>query len=83
MVSSKLGGDGSACEVLVLVELGGPVLEEVCHFSLSFLAVGDVDILEPLSSVLSTFYYGNLTYPSRGPPKLGFLSTVPPDADVG
>jgi hypothetical protein len=31
--------------------------------------------------VLASFYYGNLTYPSTDPPKIGFLSTVPPDAD--
>ncbi|KAF8876948.1 aspartic peptidase domain-containing protein [Infundibulicybe gibba] len=33
-----------------------------------------------LKSVLSAFYYGNLSYPSRDPPRIGFLSTVPPDA---
>jgi hypothetical protein len=31
--------------------------------------------------VLASFYYGNLTYPSTDPPKIGFLSTVPSDAD--
>jgi hypothetical protein len=31
-------------------------------------------------STLATFYYGNLSYPSQDPPKLGFLSTVPSDA---
>ncbi|KAI3607677.1 hypothetical protein WG66_005018 [Moniliophthora roreri] len=34
-----------------------------------------------LKSVLSSYYYGNLTHPSHGPPRLGFLSTVPPDAN--
>ncbi|RDB16465.1 Pepsin A [Hypsizygus marmoreus] len=34
-----------------------------------------------LKSVLSTFHYGNLTYPSHDPPRMGFLSTVPADAD--
>ncbi|KAF8885385.1 aspartic peptidase domain-containing protein [Gymnopilus junonius] len=33
-----------------------------------------------LKSVLSAFYYGNLTYPTHDPPKMGFLSTVPSDA---
>jgi hypothetical protein len=33
-----------------------------------------------ISSTLTTYYYGNLTYPSQDPPKLGFLSTVPSDA---
>ena len=31
-------------------------------------------------STLTTCYYGNLTYPSKDPPKMGFLSTVPSDA---
>ncbi|PPR00690.1 hypothetical protein CVT24_000978 [Panaeolus cyanescens] len=34
-----------------------------------------------LKSVISAYYFGNLTYPSQDPPKMGFLSTVPPDAD--
>ncbi|KAL0071099.1 hypothetical protein AAF712_001657 [Marasmius tenuissimus] len=34
-----------------------------------------------LKSVLSSYYYGNLTHPSQDPPRLGFLSTVPSDAD--
>ncbi|KDR79313.1 hypothetical protein GALMADRAFT_243260 [Galerina marginata CBS 339.88] len=33
-----------------------------------------------LKGVLSSYYFGNLTYPSRDPPKMGFLSTVPSDA---
>ncbi|KAA1478680.1 acid protease [Dentipellis sp. KUC8613] len=33
-----------------------------------------------LKGVLAAFYYGNLTYPSQDPPRMGFLSTVPPDA---
>ncbi|KAF8962099.1 aspartic peptidase domain-containing protein [Flammula alnicola] len=33
-----------------------------------------------LKGVLSSYYYGNLTYPSVDPPKMGFLSTVPTDA---
>ena len=33
-----------------------------------------------LCSTLATFYYGNMSYPSKDPPKLGFLSTVPSDA---
>lgn len=30
--------------------------------------------------VLSAYYFGNITYPSRDPPKVGFLSTVPNNA---
>ncbi|TFY53270.1 hypothetical protein EVG20_g10194 [Dentipellis fragilis] len=33
-----------------------------------------------LKGVLAAFYYGNLTYPSQDSPRMGFLSTVPPDA---
>ncbi|KAF8154491.1 aspartic peptidase domain-containing protein [Crassisporium funariophilum] len=33
-----------------------------------------------LKSVLTSYYYGNLSYPSRDPPRMGFLSTVPTDA---
>ncbi|KAI0029598.1 aspartic peptidase domain-containing protein [Vararia minispora EC-137] len=35
-----------------------------------------------LKGVLAAFYYGNLTYPSRDPPRVGLLSTVPTDADA-
>ncbi|KAF8066553.1 aspartic peptidase domain-containing protein [Lyophyllum atratum] len=34
-----------------------------------------------LKSVLASYHYGNLTHPSRDPPRMGFLSTVPSDAD--
>ena len=34
-----------------------------------------------VNSVLAAFYYGNITHPSRDPPKMGFLSTVPQDAE--
>ncbi|KAF5309822.1 hypothetical protein D9619_010300 [Psilocybe cf. subviscida] len=33
-----------------------------------------------LKGVVSTYYYGNLTHPSRDQPKMGFFSTVPRDA---
>ncbi len=29
---------------------------------------------------MATFYYGNITYPSQDSPRIGFMSTVPPDA---
>lgn len=32
-------------------------------------------------SVVSAYYFGNITYPSRDPPRMGFLSTVPSDAN--
>jgi hypothetical protein len=34
----------------------------------------------PLRAVTS-FYYGNLTYPSQDPPRMGFVSTVPDNAN--
>lgn len=33
-----------------------------------------------MRSVLSSYYYGNLSLPSVDAPKMGFLSTVPSDA---
>lgn len=32
------------------------------------------------TSVFVAFYYGNLTHPSQDQPRVGLLSTVPPDA---
>ena len=32
-----------------------------------------------VNSLLAAVYYGNITYPSHDPPKMGFLSTVPQD----
>ncbi|GJJ10881.1 hypothetical protein Clacol_005109 [Clathrus columnatus] len=32
-------------------------------------------------STIVSFYFGNLTHPSVDPPRIGFLSTVPPNAD--
>jgi len=34
-----------------------------------------------LKSVIASFYYGNLTYPSQDPPRMGFISTVPENAN--
>ncbi|KAF5353671.1 hypothetical protein D9758_008648 [Tetrapyrgos nigripes] len=34
-----------------------------------------------LKSVLTSFHYGNISHPSQDPPRIGFLSTVPPDSD--
>jgi len=34
-----------------------------------------------LKSVLSAYYYGNITYPSSDPARMGFKSTVPPNAN--
>jgi phytepsin len=32
-----------------------------------------------IKGVLASFYYGNITYPSADPPRIGLLSTVPAD----
>ena len=32
------------------------------------------------TSVIVAFYYGNITHPSQDQPRVGLLSTVPPDA---
>jgi len=34
-----------------------------------------------LKSAVTSFYYGNLTYPSQDPPRMGFVSTVPDNAN--
>ncbi|KAJ2930718.1 hypothetical protein H1R20_g1743, partial [Candolleomyces eurysporus] len=34
-----------------------------------------------INSVLSAYHFGNITYPSMDPPRMGFLSTVPPNAN--
>ncbi|CAA7270331.1 unnamed protein product [Cyclocybe aegerita] len=34
-----------------------------------------------LKGVLSSYYFGNLTYPSQDQPRIGFLSTVPSNAN--
>jgi hypothetical protein len=36
----------------------------------------------PFYRVLASFYYGNLSYPSQDPPRIGLLSTVPSNADA-
>ncbi|KAF7970144.1 hypothetical protein HWV62_24920 [Athelia sp. TMB] len=35
-----------------------------------------------LKSVLTSFYYGNISYPSQDPARIGLLSTVPSDASA-
>ena len=35
-----------------------------------------------MNSNLVAFYYGNLTHPSADPPRIGFLSMVPDNANV-
>jgi phytepsin len=62
--------------------LGIPFLKRLDDFY-SFVSSFNVLMQNILwgSSVLTSFYYGNLTHPSQDPPRVGFLSTVPRDAD--
>ncbi|KAG6872207.1 hypothetical protein C0995_011970 [Termitomyces sp. Mi166 len=56
--------------------LGDPFLKRYalrCRFTSTRLSLNAF-------SVIASFHYGNLTYPSVDPPSMGFLSTVPPDA---
>lgn len=41
----------------------------------------DPPLMAWFSSVLSAYHYGNLSYPSQDPGRIGLLSTVPEDAD--
>jgi len=43
-------------------------------------AIDEIDIY--LCSNLVAFHYGNLTHPSVDPPRIGFLSMVPNNADA-
>ena len=64
------------------MEFGDSFSEEVCFSSsVSFCFVLSLVRFFFFSfSTFTTYYYGNLSYPSQDPPKLGFLSTVPSDA---
>lgn len=61
--------------------LGIPFLKRFAFFVCSWLrrrlADKEVDY-----SVLAAYHFGNLTYPSQDPPRMGFLSTVPDNADA-
>ncbi|KAJ7195986.1 aspartic peptidase domain-containing protein [Mycena rebaudengoi] len=56
-----------------VVETDAPMEDEGYQYSWS---LGDPF----LKGVLAAFYYGNITYPSHDPPRIGLLSTVPDDA---
>ncbi|KAF7369314.1 Peptidase A1 domain-containing protein [Mycena venus] len=64
-------GNLSECSANV-VETDAPVEGQGYQYSWS---LGDPF----LKGVLASFYYGNITYPSVDPPRIGFLSTVPAD----
>ncbi|KAJ6607703.1 aspartic peptidase domain-containing protein [Mycena sp. CBHHK59/15] len=71
-ISQAFDGEVTDC-VANVVETDSPVEGQGYQYSWS---LGDPF----LKSVLASFYYGNITYPSHDPPRIGLLSTVPSDA---
>ncbi|KAJ7256203.1 aspartic peptidase domain-containing protein [Mycena haematopus] len=69
--SQAFDGEMSECSANV-VETDAPVAGKGYQYSWS---LGDPFI----KGVLASFYYGNITYPSADPPRIGLLSTVPAD----
>ncbi|KII85648.1 hypothetical protein PLICRDRAFT_126387 [Plicaturopsis crispa FD-325 SS-3] len=72
LVSQAFEGDAADC-VANIVKTDVPVEGKGYLYSWS---LGDPF----LKSVLASFYYGNITYPSRDPPRIGFLSTAAADS---
>jgi len=52
----------------------------VTHFSNRKQPADLIAVTYTPTSVIVAFYYGNLTHPSQDEPRVGLLSTVPPDA---
>lgn len=50
-------------------------ISQIVSRTLDLIAVTNIP-----TSVFVAFYYGNLTHPSQDQPRVGLLSTVPPDA---
>lgn len=50
-------------------------ISQIVSRTADLIAVADTP-----TSVFVAFYYGNLTHPSQDQPRVGLLSTVPPDA---
>ncbi|KAJ7445989.1 aspartic peptidase domain-containing protein [Mycena galericulata] len=71
-VTQAFDGDLQECTANVL-ETDSPVAGQGYQYSWS---LGDPFI----KGVLASFYYGNITYPSVDPPRIGLLSTVPSNA---
>ncbi|TFK52169.1 acid protease [Heliocybe sulcata] len=66
-------GDATDCYAGNLVSTDPPAVGGLFSWSL-----GDPFF----KSNLIAFYYGNLTHPSQDPPRIGFMSLVPSDADT-
>ncbi len=71
-VAQNQAGDATTCVANNLVSTDGPTSGRLFSWNL-----GDPF----LRSNLVVFYYGNLTHPSVDPPRIGFLSLVPDNAD--
>ncbi|KAJ7489027.1 aspartic peptidase domain-containing protein [Mycena latifolia] len=72
--SQKFDGELADC-IANVVETDAPVEGKGYQYSWS---LGDPF----LKGVLAAFHYGNITYPSADPPRIGLLSTVPENADA-
>ncbi|KAF5377947.1 hypothetical protein D9615_006755 [Tricholomella constricta] len=71
-IGPRADGDTTTCVADTLIDTDAPRKGSLYRWSL-----GDPF----LKSNLVAFYYGNLTHPSVDPPRIGFLSTVPSNAD--
>ncbi|KAF8074076.1 aspartic peptidase domain-containing protein [Lyophyllum atratum] len=71
-ISPSADGDTTTCVADNIVATDAPRTGSVYRWSL-----GDTF----MKSNLIAFHYGNLTHPSVDPPRIGFLSTVPTNAD--
>jgi len=71
-ISPLQQGDTATCIADKLVATDAPSMGSLYRWSL-----GDPF----MKSNLVAFHYGNLTHPSADPPRIGFLSTVPSNAD--
>jgi hypothetical protein len=72
MISEHVEGNTDTCVADKLVSTDAPSIGSTFRWSL-----GDPF----MRSNLVSFYYGNLTHPSVDPPRIGFLSLVPENAD--
>ncbi|TDL16844.1 acid protease [Rickenella mellea] len=70
--NGQSAGDGKTCSPSNVVATDAPSVGATFSWNL-----GDTF----LKSATVAFYYGNLTHPSSDPPRIGFLSTVPPNAN--
>ena len=72
LVTQNEAGDTTTCTSGNLVSTDAPTPGALFSWNL-----GDPFF----KSTIVIFYYGNLTHPSVDPPRIGFVSTVPENAD--